>query len=363
MREFKAALLFIASFWIFVLIISFVMPFIDPRFHSFFQTFYWAIVTISTVGYGDVVPSTSLAKFLTSVMIIYAFLATSVFGAVVTARFIQILIAKLKEWEVMDNVTKHVIICGYNSQISILIKTFLEKELFPASRIVLIHKELNGDIEAIIEKYKIKFIEGDYSEEDVLKKAKAEEAIKAVLISDNIEDDTKVLSAAILLKDLNRNIYIIAEIANPKFQVYLKKIHCDEIVLSKEYNSFLIAKSTLSPGVSKVIGELLKADNFYIIRYYGEKTTYKHLFETMLRDGKILIGIVENYGRAGEFIKEFIEEVKREAKYVSELAKYLEEIKHKELNKVILKPSDDYVVNKFCGLIILRSENERASYF
>ena len=40
-----------------------------------------------------------------------------------------------------------------------------------------------------------------------------------------------------------------------------------------------------------------------------------------------------------------------------------EEIKHKELNKVILNPSNDYVINKFCGLIILRRKNEGSSYF
>jgi len=357
----KAVIYFLLSFVGFVIIISFLLPIIDPKaFKSFFETLYWAIVTVSTVGYGDITPSNSYSKMITVVLIIYGIIAMTLFGGLVTAKFVEKIIEKFKEWENMEHVNNHILLCGFNSQTHILIKTILEKKLFPHNLIVLIHEKLSPEIETIISKYKIKFIEGDFSEEDILKKAKADKALKAVLISDDEISDVKILSAAILLKDLKKDIYTIAEIANPKFQTYLQKIHCDEIVLSKEYNSYLMAKSTLSPGISKVIGEILQDDNFEIKRYYGEKITYSELFNTYLKNDQLLIGVIENYGRADEFIKEFVQEVKRETKRVSEFVKYLEEIKHKELNKVILHPKKDYIITKFCGLIVLRGNDAQA---
>ena len=351
----KAISSFLLSFIVFLIFISAILPLIDNKaFKSFSEALYWAIVTVSTVGYGDITPSNIYSRIIAVILIIYGLMAMSLFAAFVTAKLVEIIIDRFKEWEIMDNVRNHLIVCGYNQQTQLLINTFLEKKLFPPNQIVLIHEQLTPEIETLLEKYKIKFIQGDFSEEEILKKAKANEALKALLISENEISDTKILSTAILLKDLKKDIYIIAQIANPKFQVYLQKIHCDEIVLSKEYNSFLMAKSTVSPGISKVIGEILKDDSFYIKRYYGKKTTYKTLFEEFLKKGEILVGIIENYGRADEFIKEFVEEIKKESKRITEFVKYLEEIKHKELNKVILHPNETYTVNKFCGLIILR---------
>jgi voltage-gated potassium channel len=334
---------------------AFILPHVDSSFNGFFETLYWEIVTISTVGYGDITPHTVYARILTIFLIIFGLIATALFTAYVTTNFLVKIIENLKRWKIMDGVENHVIICGYNFQTNILVKTFLNKSMFKNNQIVLIHHELTSDIENLLEEYQIKFVEGDYSEEETLKKARAFAARRAVLISETLEDDAKVLSAAILLKDFNKNIYIVAEVVNPKFQIYLKKIKCDEIVLSKEYNSYLMAKSTFSPGISKVIEELLKDDRFYIIKnHYQEKKTFKEIKQQCEKENKMIIGIIENYAREEEFIKEVVEEVKREAKRIKDIAKRLEEVKHIEINKVVLYPKDDYIVDKFCGFIVLR---------
>jgi voltage-gated potassium channel len=47
----------------------------DPRdqFTSIPQSMYWAIVTMTTVGYGDVVPQTALGKAMSSVLILFGY--------------------------------------------------------------------------------------------------------------------------------------------------------------------------------------------------------------------------------------------------------------------------------------------------
>ena len=357
----KFVKLFFLIFFLFLIINAYVITLVDKNFNNFFDTLYWEVVTISTVGYGDITPSTPLSKILTVILIIYGVTSIAIFSAYITAYFVTLAIEKLKGWKVLENVNNHLLICGYNYQTNLLIKTFIQKNLFESEKIVLIHSQLTPEIENILEEYKIKFVEGDYSEEETLKKAKVHVAKRAVLVSESLEDDAKILSSVILLKSMNKDIYIVAEIINSKFRIYLKKVKCDEIILSKDYNSYLMTKSTLSPGISKVIESMLVDENFYITRYHGKPKTFGEIFQEHLNKNELLIGIIENYAREGEFIKEFVEDVKREIKRVGEIAKYLEEVKHKELNKVILSPSQDYKVNKFCGLIILRRENEKPS--
>jgi voltage-gated potassium channel len=45
----------------------------DPHFTSIPQAMYWAIVTMTTVGYGDIVPQTTLGKFLSAILIMVGY--------------------------------------------------------------------------------------------------------------------------------------------------------------------------------------------------------------------------------------------------------------------------------------------------
>jgi voltage-gated potassium channel len=67
---------FLASILIIVLIMGAAMHLIEgerPGFHSIPQSMYWAIVTMTTVGYGDVAPVTPLGKALSAVVMVLGY--------------------------------------------------------------------------------------------------------------------------------------------------------------------------------------------------------------------------------------------------------------------------------------------------
>jgi voltage-gated potassium channel len=45
----------------------------SEQFTSIPQGMYWAVVTMTTVGYGDIVPHTALGKFLSAILIILGY--------------------------------------------------------------------------------------------------------------------------------------------------------------------------------------------------------------------------------------------------------------------------------------------------
>ena len=355
MKEIKASTLYFIFFIVFILVVAFSMPNIDNSFTNYFDSLYWSIVTVTTVGYGDIVPHTIYAKIITIFLILSGVIAVSLFTAVVTSNLIKKTIFNLKEWENMENLDKHLIICGYKPQLKVLIDDFLKKnKRLTIKDIVVIHNSLTPEIEVMLNELKyVKFIEGDFSEEEILKKAKASKASKAIIMSENNDtSDSKVLATTILLKSFNHNIYIIAEIINPKFESYLEKIGCDEIILSEEYNKYLISKAIIDPGISKVIGNLIMNENFKIITKNYFSLTFKEVFDKLLKENIILIGVIENYGNINEFKKEYVKEAEKSPN-INELYKQIHNLKNIETNKIIISPNADYVIQKHSALIVI----------
>ncbi|MCD2424003.1 ion transporter [Niabella pedocola] len=61
----------------------------NPGFHSIPQSIYWAIVTITTVGYGDVAPATALGKVIASFIMILGYSIIAVPTGIMSASVIQ----------------------------------------------------------------------------------------------------------------------------------------------------------------------------------------------------------------------------------------------------------------------------------
>ncbi len=59
----------------------------ENKFSSIPASIYWAVVTVTTVGYGDITPSTILGKFLSSALMIIGYAIITVPTGIVTVEF------------------------------------------------------------------------------------------------------------------------------------------------------------------------------------------------------------------------------------------------------------------------------------
>lgn len=62
---------------------------VNPTFDSIPRSIYWAIVTLTTVGYGDISPSTSLGQFVSSIIMILGYAVIAVPTGIVSSAFMQ----------------------------------------------------------------------------------------------------------------------------------------------------------------------------------------------------------------------------------------------------------------------------------
>ncbi|MCB0663192.1 MAG: ion transporter, partial [Saprospiraceae bacterium] len=62
---------------------------VNPGFSSIPLSIYWAIVTLTTVGFGDITPSTELGQFLSAVVMILGYAVIAVPTGIVSAEMVH----------------------------------------------------------------------------------------------------------------------------------------------------------------------------------------------------------------------------------------------------------------------------------
>jgi voltage-gated potassium channel len=81
----------IAAFWVIaVAVFGVVERLVDPKtFHSVWLGMWWAVETVTTVGYGDVVPNQTAGKIIAAFLMLGGLSLIAVVTAVVTSGFVS----------------------------------------------------------------------------------------------------------------------------------------------------------------------------------------------------------------------------------------------------------------------------------
>ena len=95
-KEVLLSVLMLAVFYIFItaLIMFNAEPHINPNtgeetFHSFFDALYWATVTLTTVGYGDLCPVTSIGRVVSMLSSLFGVAIIALPSGVITASYLE----------------------------------------------------------------------------------------------------------------------------------------------------------------------------------------------------------------------------------------------------------------------------------
>jgi voltage-gated potassium channel len=255
-RENLDRLLFIIG--ILIAVSSIGLSWVEPEL-SLVDALWWNIVTLATVGYGDIAPVTLVGRLIAVVDMIFGIGVLAAFSATIASILIE---RKIREDLGMSsyNFKDHIILCEWNYR-----SRFILKELRLDSQSKEIPIVLIANIERKpIDDENLFFIRGQVSDE-TLERANLVKAKTVIILGDDSLDytarDAKVILSTLTVESLNSNAYTIVELVNEAYVQTCKRAKADEIIVSSELSSMLISQATLNHGITKVISELLTSQD------------------------------------------------------------------------------------------------------
>ena len=91
LRPRDAAMLIAFAWFATILVFGFLERLLDPKtFHTIWLGDWWALQTVTTVGYGDVVPHTSMGRLVASVLLLGGLAFLTVIIAMITGGFVSL---------------------------------------------------------------------------------------------------------------------------------------------------------------------------------------------------------------------------------------------------------------------------------
>jgi voltage-gated potassium channel len=238
-----------------------------PWYQKFGRAAWWAVVTLTTVGYGDITPVTFGGRVAGIFLMLGGVLTLSLITATVASVFVERKFRRERGLEPIKT-TNHILILGWPEDAEVFLAQML-KRLSTAIPVVLVNKVPPEQMEAVVEKYPKRglfFLWGDYSREETLLKANVRVATKAIILAERqpgetaAQVDQRTLFTALTLRALHTKIRIMAELLRPENRAYLERAGAEEVLIRGEYDSSLLAGAIASPGVYRIYTTLLTGE-------------------------------------------------------------------------------------------------------
>ena len=220
---------------------------------SLVDALYMTVITISTVGFGEVGTTSDLSELFSVLMI---FLGVGVVGyafTTVVAMLVEGRLVDLWKGSKMDKkisaLDEHYIICGSGELADVIIEKFIKEKLD-----FLVITDGRADLDDYSHN-NVLVIEGQATEEEVLEKAgitKAKGLIAA--LPSEVDNIVTVLTA----RNLNKDIYIIANSTSKSGSQKLMKVGANKTMSAIEISGKRIASLMIKPNIISFLDVVTK---------------------------------------------------------------------------------------------------------
>jgi len=227
---------------------------------SFLDALYYASVTVTTTGYGDITAISDGARLatialITPARIVFLILVVGTTVEVLTDRSRRQLLAR--RWR--NNVKDHYVICGFGSTGQAAADDLIRRGVGPTEIVAV---DIDADAIAEAARRGMVGVVGDATSNSALEQAAIADA-KAVVVTPN-RDDTAVLTT-LTVREYNSTAHLVAGGREQENLHLLRQGGADEVIDATAAVGRMLGIATRSPRAIGVLDELLDAGSGIVL--------------------------------------------------------------------------------------------------
>ncbi|XP_042148329.1 calcium-activated potassium channel slowpoke isoform X4 [Ixodes scapularis] len=247
------------------------LDFANARKLTYWECVYYLIVTMSTVGYGDVYCQTTLGQVF---IVLFILVGLAVFASCIP-EILELIGTRPKyggEYR-REHGKRHIVVCGHITyeSVSHFLKDFLHEDREDVDvEVVFLHrKPPDLELEGLIKRHftTVEFFQGSVMNPIDLQRVKVHEADACLVLANKYCQDPDAEDAAnimrvISIKNYSDDIRVIIQLMQYHNKAYLLNIPSwnwkrgDDVICVSELKLGFIAQSCLAPGFSTMMANL-----------------------------------------------------------------------------------------------------------
>ncbi len=249
---------------------------------SLFDSLYFTVITLTTIGYGDVVPNTPEGRIFTmflalSGVFILFYAATSVIRIMVTGELRKILGRQQME-RTLSQMKDHIIVCGYGRMGRRVCREFAQEKV----PYVIVEK-----VPELLQDFQIPQgvpLVGDATDEEVLKHAGIDRARGLVTVMASDADNLFTTMGARLL---NAKLFIVARVEGTHSEQKLLRAGANRVVSPYHIGGTRVAQAVLRPTVVDFIELATRTEHIELQMEETRIAEHSSLAGSNLRDSRL----------------------------------------------------------------------------